>query len=129
MTISHKHYNRHTAYLLRNADLPGFSQDEQEQLALLAKGHRGKINDSLFTDTPDQDRSRFIQLVSIIRLAALFKYVENLEQLPEFTIHASQDSLALGFPDQWLAEHPLTASELQREQNQQKKIGMSLGVS
>ena len=76
MAISHKHYNRHSAYLLANADLPGFSQDEQEQLAVLAQGHRGKIKDNLLTDTPDQDRIRFAHLVSIIRLAALFKYVQ-----------------------------------------------------
>ncbi|MEH6581768.1 MAG: exopolyphosphatase [Halioglobus sp.] len=129
MAISHKHYNRHSAYLLRNADLPGFSQDEQEQLALLAKGQRGKINDSLFAGEAEQDRTRLIQLVSIIRLAALFKYVEKLEQLPEFTIQASQDSLLLGFPDNWLEEHPLTASELESEQDQLKKIGMKLGLS
>ena len=35
MAISHKHFNRHGAYVLRNADLPGFSQNEQETLALL----------------------------------------------------------------------------------------------
>jgi exopolyphosphatase/guanosine-5'-triphosphate,3'-diphosphate pyrophosphatase len=129
MAISHKHYNRHSAYLLRNADLPGFSQDEQEQLALLARGHRGKINDSLFEGIADLDRARFVGLVSIIRLAALFKYVEKLEQLPEFTVAASQDSLALGFPQGWFEAHPLTASELQREQIQLNKMGMSLGVS
>jgi exopolyphosphatase/guanosine-5'-triphosphate,3'-diphosphate pyrophosphatase len=129
MAISHKHYNRHSAYLLRNADLPGFSQDEQEHLAILALGHRGKINDSLFTDTPEQEVPRFVQLVTIIRLAALFKYVEKLEQLPEFTIQASPDSMDLGFPEGWLDEHPLTASELEREQNQLKKINMTLGVS
>ena len=28
MAISHKHFNRHSAYLLRNADLPGFSQED-----------------------------------------------------------------------------------------------------
>ena len=129
MAISHKHYNRHSAYLLRNADLPGFSQDEQEQLAILAQGQRGKLNDNLLADTPEHERARFTQLVAIIRLAALFKYVEKLEQLPEFTIQASQDSLALGFPDRWLEEHPLTASELKREQVQLNKLGMSLSVS
>ncbi len=129
MAISHKHYNRHSAYLLANADLPGFSQDEQEQLAVLAQGHRGKIKDNLLADTPDQDRVRFTQLVGIIRLAALFKYVEKLEQLPEFTIQASVGSLVLGFPQDWLDEHPLTASELQREQAQLNKIGMELGFS
>lgn len=129
MTISHKHFNRHSAYLLRNADLPGFSQDEQEHLALLAQGHRGKINDSLLAETPEQEQAHFAQMIAIIRLAALFKYVEKLEQLPEFSVQASQDSLSLDFPEGWLDEHPLTASELEREQSQLNKIGVDLGVS
>ena len=129
MAISHKHFNRHSAYLLRNSDLPGFSQEEQEQLALLAIAHRGKVSESVLSETPEVDRARFVQLISIIRLAALFKYVEKLEQLPEFSLQASQDSLSLEFPDNWLGAHPLTASELKSEQNQLKKIGMKLGIS
>lgn len=129
MAISHKHYNRHSSYLLRHADLPGFSQDEQESLALLARGHRGKLNESLLAEVSEQDKSRFAQLLSIIRLAALFKYVEKLEQLPEFTIAANGNSLVLGFGKNWLAEHPLTASELSSEQSQLEKIGMKLNIS
>lgn len=129
MAISHKHYNRHSAYLLRNADLPGFSQNEQEDLALLARGHRGKLNENLLSETAEQDKTRFVHLLSIIRLAALFKYVEKLEQLPEFTISARERSLTLSFGESWLAEHPLTVSELVAEQNQLKKIGMSLEIS
>ncbi|MFT5334210.1 MAG: exopolyphosphatase/guanosine-5'-triphosphate,3'-diphosphate pyrophosphatase [Halioglobus sp.] len=129
MAISHKHYNRHSSYLLRNADLPGFSQDEQEDLALLARGHRGKLNQNLLSETAEQDRPRFVHLLSIIRLAALFRYVEKLEQLPEFTISASEKSLVLGFGETWLAEHPLTVSELAAEQHQLQKIGMSLEIS
>ncbi|MFT7177090.1 MAG: exopolyphosphatase/guanosine-5'-triphosphate,3'-diphosphate pyrophosphatase, partial [Halioglobus sp.] len=123
------HYNRHSSYLLRNADLPGFSQDEQEDLALLARGHRGKLNQNLLSETAEQDRPRFVHLLSIIRLAALFRYVEKLEQLPEFTISASEKSLVLGFGETWLAEHPLTVSELAAEQHQLQKIGMSLEIS
>jgi exopolyphosphatase/guanosine-5'-triphosphate,3'-diphosphate pyrophosphatase len=129
IAISHKHYNRHSAYLLRNTDLPGFSQDEQEQLALLAQAHRGKLNDALFDDTPEPEQPRAKHLISIIRLAALFKYVEQLEQLPEFTVQASADALTLEFPEQWLQEHPLTAAELQREQAQLAKIGLELVLS
>jgi exopolyphosphatase/guanosine-5'-triphosphate,3'-diphosphate pyrophosphatase len=128
MAISNKRFNRHSAYLLRNSDLPGFSQEEQEQLALLAIAHRGKITENLLSDVADVDRGRFVQLISIIRLAALFKYVELLEQLPDFTLQASQDTLSLEFPSNWLEEHPLTASEIKSEQSQLRKIGMTLGI-
>jgi exopolyphosphatase/guanosine-5'-triphosphate,3'-diphosphate pyrophosphatase len=129
MAISHKHYNRHTAYLLRNADLPGFSQQEQEQLAVLALAHRGKLDNEVFSGIPEQEHPRLLRLITILRLAARFKYVETLEQMPEFTISASEQSLSLGFPEDWLEQHPLTASELEQEQKALAKMGMTLKVS
>jgi len=129
MAISHKHYNRHSAYLLRNADLPGFSQQEQEQLAILAEAHRGKFNEELFGDVPEQERPQLLELICIFRLAIRFKYVESLEQMPEFTIAASERSISLGFPANWLEQHPLTASELEQEQRMLAKMGMSLILS
>jgi exopolyphosphatase/guanosine-5'-triphosphate,3'-diphosphate pyrophosphatase len=129
MAISHKHFNRHSAYLLRNADLPGFSQEEQEQLAILAQGHRGKLGSNLFEDVTDADKPRMHYLLGIIRLAACFKHVEKLEQLPDFTIQASEQALILGFPDGWLEEHPLTTSELEQERAVLAKLGIEFEIN
>ncbi|RLA49520.1 MAG: Ppx/GppA family phosphatase [Gammaproteobacteria bacterium] len=129
MAISHKHFNRHSAYVLRNADLPGFSQEEQEQLAVLALGHRGKLSADLLADIADSDHVRMHHLLGIMRLAACFKYVEKLTQLPEFSILASEQSLTLDFPEGWLQEHPLTARELLEEQSVLAKIGVELAIS
>ena len=129
MTISHKHFNRHSAYLLRNADLPGFSQEEQEQLAVLALGQRGKLSDDLFADIADSDRDRIQYLLGIMRLAACFKYVEKLAQIPDFSILASENAITLEFPDGWLEEHPLTDRELEGEQAVLAKISLELSYS
>lgn len=129
MAISHKNYNRHSAYLLRNADLAGFSQQEQEYLAVIALTHRGKLNEELFQDIPEQEHPRLFRLTAILRLAVHFKYADELELLPEFTITASEQSLSLNFPDGWLEQHPLTASELEQEQKALKKIGLTLQLS
>jgi exopolyphosphatase/guanosine-5'-triphosphate,3'-diphosphate pyrophosphatase len=128
MAISHKHFNRHSAYLLRNADLPGFSQEEQEQLAVLAQGHRGKLGSDLLAEIADGDQRRMQYLLAIMRLAARFKYVEKLEQLPEFSITTSEQSLTLGFPEGWLEEHPLTTSELQQETDYLAKLDVALDI-
>ena len=126
MAISHKHFNRHSAYLLRNADLPGFSQQEQEHLAVLALGHRGKINDQLFIDIAEPDQPRMRYLLCIIRLATCFKYVETLAKLPDFSLAAGEQSIRLEFPEGWLEEHPLTARELESEQQMLGKLGLEL---
>lgn len=129
MAISHKHFNRHSAYLLRNADLPGFSQREQEQLAVLTMGHRGKLVDGLFVEIAEQDLPRMRYLVSIMRLATCFKYAEKLEQLPDFAIRAGKKSIALEFPEAWLQNHPLTARELEAERGPLEKLGLTLTIS
>mgnify|MGYP006270399653 CR=1 FL=1 len=126
MAISHKHFHRHGAYLLRNSDMPGFSQGEQEKLALLVAGHRGKLKRELFDEAEGGERERLLRMVTILRLAALFKYVEQLEQLPDFRIRADSNRLALAFPEGWLARHPLTAQELAQEQRGLQRLGLTL---
>jgi exopolyphosphatase/guanosine-5'-triphosphate,3'-diphosphate pyrophosphatase len=129
MAISHKHFNRHSAYLLRNADLPGFSQEEQEQLAVLVLGHRGKVSEDLFADISDPEQPRMRYLLCIMRLASCFKYVEALAQLPDFSLVALEQAISLEFPENWLDEHPLTARELAGEQQALAKIGLELSYS
>jgi exopolyphosphatase/guanosine-5'-triphosphate,3'-diphosphate pyrophosphatase len=128
MAISHKHYNRHGAYLLRNADLPGFSQEEQETLALLVLCHRRKLQAREFETMAEPDMLHLLRSIVLLRLANLFKYVEQLEFLPEFRVTAESRTVILQFPEQWLQQHPLTAYELRNEMSQLQRIGFQLEV-
>lgn len=126
--IAHKHFNRHSAYVLRNADLPGFSQEEQEQLAVLALAQRGKLLDEMYSDIAAAEIPRIQRLVAIMRLAVCFKHVEKLERLPDFTLEAGPDSLSFTFPPDWLDLHPLTARELAHETEVLGKLGLKLVI-
>ena len=95
----------------------------------MAVAHRGKFDAGVFTDIPELERPCLLRLICILRLATRFKYVETLEQMPEFTIATSEQSIALGFPENWLEQHPLTASELAQEQKVLAKMDMNLEVS
>ncbi|GAB3278188.1 Ppx/GppA phosphatase family protein [Parahaliea aestuarii] len=128
MAISHKHYNRHSAYLLQNTDLAGFSQEEQEQLALLVRSHRGKLDPSLWAELSESEVPRLLRLIALLRLAYLFKHVEQLEQLPEFNLRAGKRSLKLSCPEGWLEQHPLTAWELEQECATLGKLELKLSV-
>ena len=128
MSISHKHYHRHGAYLLRNSDMAGFSQGEQENMALLVAGHRGKVKRELFGAVSTAERRRLQHMLAIIRLSALFKYVEQLEQLPDFNIEAREDCLKLDFPRGWLEQHPLTLQELDQEQRAFRRLDLALEI-
>lgn len=126
MAIAHKHYQRHSAYLLRHADLPGFSEDEQAQLALLAGTQRGKLDNGLWQGLAESDRERLLRLIALMRLALVFKYAEQVEKLPDFQCRAEGNSLTLAFPDHWLQRHPLTAHELEQQQVALARQGLRL---
>lgn len=128
MAIAHKHYHRHSAYLLRHADLPGFSEEEQEQLALLARAQRGKLEDALWQGLAAAERERLLRLTALMRLALVFKYAEQVEKLPEFQCLVEGDRLRLVFPENWLQRHPLTARELEQQQSALGRQGLTLQI-
>ena len=76
---------------------------------------------------PDQPRMRY--LLCIMRLASCFKYVEALAQLPDFSLEAGDQAIRLEFPEGWLQEHPLTARELEGEQQALGKLGLQLSFT
>jgi exopolyphosphatase/guanosine-5'-triphosphate,3'-diphosphate pyrophosphatase len=43
-SVSHTGFHKHGAYILRNADMPGFSAGEQERLSWLVLGCRGGLD-------------------------------------------------------------------------------------
>src|SRR5258706_5011447 len=44
LSIAHAQYHKHSAYVLSNADMPGFSRMEQARLARVLLAHRGKLS-------------------------------------------------------------------------------------
>ena len=45
LDVAHSGYHRHGAYLLANADMPGFPREEQQLLAVMVGSHRRKLGD------------------------------------------------------------------------------------
>ena len=127
--ISHKHFHRHGAYLLRNSDLAGFSQQEQEDMATIVAGQQGKLQADLFAEADAQGLPRLQRLVALLRLAITFKYVEELETLPEVAITATKQTLRLALPREWLARHPLTVQELRQQKDSFRRLGLRLQIS
>jgi len=127
--ISHKHFHRHGAYLLRNSDLPGFSQQDQEDMATLVAGQQGKLRAELFPEGSDAAGLRRLQrLIALLRLAVSFKYVEELEDLPELDIAASDKRIQVTLPCAFLQRHPLTHYELKQQRDALRRLDIRLAV-
>ncbi|KAA1172456.1 exopolyphosphatase [Marinobacter salinexigens] len=117
LTISHSQYHKHGAYLLQYSDLPGFSQQFQQELATLVRGHRRKFASAIFDNVPEDDLARLRYLCVLTRLGVLLQHPRNMEEPPAFTLKAGKNKLVVEFPEGWMDERPLTMADLKNERD------------
>ncbi len=129
LTIAHSQYHKHSAYLVLNSDLPGFSRVEQLQLATLIRNHRRKFNEAEFDLLSKREIEAFRRLCVLLRISILLHRSRSKEKIPSFTLTVSAEKIALTFPDNWLSDHPLTRADLEHEAEYLAKSGYSLTIS
>lgn len=131
LAVSHSHFHKHGEYLIRHADLAGFSRMEQEGLALLVRAHRRKFPVDLYAqlDWPADVKRRLRHVAVVLRLTILLKHLDPVEVLPEFALEVvGDDGLLLSFPKGWLDNKPLTFAELNQETESLADMGFGLRV-
>jgi exopolyphosphatase/guanosine-5'-triphosphate,3'-diphosphate pyrophosphatase len=128
LDIAHAHYHRHGAYLLQHADMPGFPREEQRLLSVVVGGHRRKLNREPLEDLVPPWHLKAEFLVVLLRLAVLLHRGRGPRSLPEIDLGARGRTLDVTFPKGWLAEHPLTAADLEQETGYLRDAGFRLRV-
>ena len=125
ISVAHSGYHKHTAYILAHADMPGFSRKEQAHLSLLALAQRGNLHklQGLLNNTEDY------VLAMSLRLAVLFYRNRGDYSLPVLHGHFSATKFRLAIDPAWLAQNPLTETELQEELKRWHSLGVSLQIS
>lgn len=126
LTISHHHYHKHGEYILQHSDLAGFSQQEQQILAVLVRSQRRKFNVELCQTCLHIAPEKLLYLCVLLRLSVLLHRERSRLLLPEFKIFIIADSLKLIFPRGWLAQHPLTQADLEQERDFLKSAKLQL---
>lgn len=115
MTIAHTAYHKHSAYIVANADMPGFSRFDQKRIARLILSHRGdlkKMNEQVHSE-------RVWLAILIFRLAALFCRGRKEIKLPkDLQLIHTPEKVILEIDEAWLQENPLTGNALLQEQVQ-----------
>jgi len=120
ISIAHAGYHKHSAYILAQADMPGFSQKEQSRLSRLVLAHRGKL--SKIADLPET--SSEWALIFALRLAVLFHLSRRDTRLPPPACKASKYGFQLTLPRAWLEEHAMTEAALEEETEQWRSVGV-----
>ena len=112
MDIAHSQHHKHGAYLLANMDMPGFSRLDQGQLAALVRLHRRKFS---VADAPFSSEQRILRLAALLRLAVIVHRSRSGAPPPHIAAAIKKAQLVLTLPADWLAKHPLTKLDLNRE--------------
>ena len=122
--VAHSGYHKHTAYILANADMPGFSKKEQARLSLLALAHRGNLKKLQGLLTKSED----CLLAMSLRLAVLFYRNRSDVVLPQMTASFTGTKYYLVMEQEWLDQSPLTETALQEEVKQWKSLGVTMQI-
>ena len=128
LDVAHSGYHRHGAYLLENADMPGFAREEQLLLARLVGSHRRKLAlEGLENLIPPWDE-RAVYLILILRIAVLLHRSRSEQAIPEVTLIGRPRTLELRFKVRSFRDHPLTAADLNDEVEYLRAKGLRLRV-
>lgn len=126
LIISHARFHTHGSYMLRHSDLAGFTQKTQLILATMVGAHRRKIRSGLFDELPENARSHVLKLTLLLRLAVLLCRARSDSDVVMPSLTATESGLKVVFEAGALAEHSLTAAELQQEVHYWKKTDFEL---
>ncbi len=124
ITIAHAGYHKHSAYIASQADMPGFSRDEQARLANLVLAHRGRL--SKLEALPA--RSDDWPLVFALRLAVLFYLSRGDIAAPPLSCRSNETGFTVSLPRAWLDAHPLTEAALDSEAEEWRALGIRFDV-
>ncbi len=129
LAVSLSGYQKHGAYLLDHADLPGFSFAEQERMSMLVRCHRKKISKKLFSSLPEEKQQIVLRLAVLLRLAILLHRSRKDESAVIEQITAQGNILTLHFAQDELAKHPLQLASLKQEEAYLKQVDCILRFS
>jgi exopolyphosphatase/guanosine-5'-triphosphate,3'-diphosphate pyrophosphatase len=124
ISVAHSSYHKHSAYILGNADMPGFSKMDQARLARIVLAHRGKL-ERVATLPPD---SVDWILILCLRLAVLVHRARDETDPPSIAIQRGAKGFQIGVDAERLAASPLTAAALEEEARQWAGLGREVRV-
>jgi len=123
--ISHSDYHKHGAYILDNADAPGFAQPELHHLGLLVLGHRGKLR-KLDADFEDD---LFVHQLLCLRLAVILCHARRDPDLKGLQLQGDGHVITLGLRPDWAQAWPQSVHLLREEVIAWQKTAWILALS
>ncbi len=124
ISVAHSSYHKHSAYVIANADMPGFSRRDQARLSRLVLAHRGKLERA----QPLRGEAPEWTLILCLRVAVLLHRSRDDQPLPPLSIGLTRNGFQLKLGACGLEALPLTAATLEDEAQQWAGIGSELRI-
>jgi exopolyphosphatase/guanosine-5'-triphosphate,3'-diphosphate pyrophosphatase len=122
ISIAHSSYHKHSAYIIANADMPGFSRRDQSLLARLVLAHRGKLERA----QPLPGMAPEWTLIFCLRVAVLLHRSREVKPPVPVKVSFTSGGFSLTIDAAALAKAPLTAAVLAEEALQWTSVGGEL---
>jgi len=122
LSIAHASYCRHSAYILENADMPGFSRQDQNLLSLIALGHQGKLAKVEGLVTHEE---QWVAILCLRLAAMLLRRREDIDTPLPIRVSVRGRSIVVKADAAWMREHPLTDYTLRAEESEWSKVGFT----
>ena len=111
---------------MENADLPGFSTEDQRWLSVLVRTHRQKISTKLFALLDAEHYQNALYVSVLLRLAVLL-HRSHKEAAPRIErIRVGKNCIELRFAEDIKTQKPLLLADLEREQVLLKAVKVEL---
>lgn len=117
LSIAHSRYHKHGSYLVENADMAGFSREEQKVLWAMIRSHRRSFKIHRYANLHPPFDAVAPRLTVLLRLAVLLNRGRHVDAVPDVKIKAKGNLVKLKFPDGFLYDSPLTRADLAEEEN------------
>ena len=124
ISVAHSSYHKHSAYIIANADMPGFSRRDQARLSRLVLAHRGKLERA----QPLRGEAPEWMLILCLRAAVLLHRSRDDQPLPPLAAGITRNGFELVLGACGLEALPLTAATLEDEAQQWAGIGRELRI-
>lgn len=123
MVVSQTGYHKHAAYMIENADLPGFTTREQKIMGRLIVAQKGNLRKVVeFLAEPD-----FAKAVVALRLAILFMHSRIDLDFGLMKLRM-KSRIELDIRRDWISDHPTVSYWIEKEQELWDEVGVDFSI-
>lgn len=123
IAINSKKHQIHGAYIIKNSNMPGFSLDEQQSVALLIRNHKGKFKTDMACDLSLYTNPRLLFLLQLFRLAILLTEGRQQQRKTTNTLSYINNTLTIN-----LSSPDTLMKKLEQELAIQTTVGLTFNV-